>query len=64
MVKAFVTLKEGETMTKQEVIDYCATKLAKYKWPVEVAFTTDLPKSNVGKILRKDLKEQEMSRRS
>ena len=56
--KAFVVLKEGETMTQQEVIDYCDTKLAKYKLPVEVEFREELPKSNVGKVLRKDLRIQ------
>ncbi len=46
-------------MTAKEVIDYCDTKLAKYKLPVEVEFRQELPKSNVGKILRKDLRAQE-----
>jgi long-chain acyl-CoA synthetase len=58
-VKAFVILKEGQEMTQSQVIDYCGTKLAKYKLPVEVEFRHELPKSNVGKILRKDLRAQE-----
>lgn len=58
-VKAFVVLKEGEEMTEREVIDYCDTKLAKYKLPVVVEFRQELPKSNVGKILRKDLRLEE-----
>ncbi len=58
-VKAFVILKEGQEMTEKEVIDYCDTKLAKYKLPVSVEFRQELPKSNVGKILRKDLRTQE-----
>ncbi|WP_180141004.1 long-chain-fatty-acid--CoA ligase [Desulfoluna butyratoxydans] len=62
--KAFVVLKEGETATEKELIDYCAGKLAKYKWPVAVAFRADLPKSTVGKILRKDLRDEEMSRKT
>ncbi|MEE4363542.1 MAG: long-chain fatty acid--CoA ligase [Desulfotignum sp.] len=57
-VKAFVVLKEGQDMTEKEVIDYCAQKLAKYKLPVAVEFRYELPKSNVGKILRKDLRIQ------
>ncbi len=61
-VKAFVILKEGQTMTEKEVIDYCATKLAKYKLPIAVEFRQELPKSNVGKILRKDLRAQEEAR--
>jgi long-chain acyl-CoA synthetase len=58
-VKVFVVLKQGQTMTKQEVIDYCADKLARYKLPVAVEFREELPKSNVGKILRKDLRKQQ-----
>ncbi|WP_320039926.1 long-chain fatty acid--CoA ligase [uncultured Desulfobacter sp.] len=63
-VKAFVVLKEEETMTEKEIIDYCATKLAKYKLPVAVAFRKELPKSNIGKILKKELKTQEYSKQS
>lgn len=58
-IKAFVILKEGETLTEQEVIDYCRTKLATYKLPTVVEFKQELPKSNVGKILRKDLRKME-----
>jgi len=61
-VKAFVVLKEGEEMTEKEVIDYCDTKLAKYKLPVKVEFRQVLPKSNVGKILRKDLRKEEQGK--
>jgi len=61
-VKAFVILKEGVTMTEKEVIDYCATKLAKYKLPVAVEFRDELPKSNVGKILRKELRAEEQNK--
>jgi long-chain acyl-CoA synthetase len=62
-VKSFVVLKQGEQMTQQQVIDYCATKLAKYKLPIEIEFTDSLPKSNIGKILRKDLRIMEENRR-
>lgn len=58
-IKAFVILKEDEQMTEQEVIDYCRTKLATYKLPTVVEFKQELPKSNVGKILRKDLRKME-----
>ncbi|MDD9304511.1 MAG: long-chain fatty acid--CoA ligase [Desulfobacter sp.] len=61
-VKAFVILKEGQSMTEKEVIEYCNGKLAKYKLPVAVEFRQELPKSNVGKILRKDLRAQEESK--
>ncbi|MBT3388272.1 MAG: long-chain fatty acid--CoA ligase [Desulfobacula sp.] len=58
-VKAFVILKEGKKLTEKEVIDYCDSKLAIYKLPTQVEFRQELPKSNVGKILRKDLRIQE-----
>ena len=61
-IKAFVILKQGQEMTAREVIDYCATKLAKYKLPVEVEFREALPKSNVGKVLRKDLRAEEQAK--
>ncbi|OEU67666.1 MAG: long-chain fatty acid--CoA ligase [Desulfobacterales bacterium PC51MH44] len=62
-VKVFVALKEGETATQEELIEYCAGKLAKYKLPTEVEFRGELPKTNVGKILKKDLREEEMAKR-
>lgn len=62
--KVFVVLKPGETATKEELIKYCETKLAKYKWPTEIEFRDELPKTNVGKILRKNLREEEMKRRA
>jgi long-chain acyl-CoA synthetase len=61
-VKVFVVLKPGETMTEQEVIDYCKTKLAAYKVPKMVEFIDSLPKSNVGKILRKELRKMELEK--
>ncbi len=55
--KVFIVLKSGETATRQEILDFCSTRLAKYKWPVEVEMRGDLPKSAVGKILKKDLRQ-------
>jgi long-chain acyl-CoA synthetase len=63
-VKVFIVLKDDETATENEIIDFCKTRLAKYKWPVEIEFRKELPKTNVGKILRKDLRKQEIDRRS
>lgn len=62
-VKVFVVLKEGETATPEELIEYCHGKMAKYKLPTEIEFREELPKTNVGKILRKDLRSEEMARR-
>lgn len=57
-VKVFVVLKAGQTATEEELIDYCKDKLAKYKLPTKIEFRTELPKSTVGKILRKELRNQ------
>jgi long-chain acyl-CoA synthetase len=57
-VKAFVVLKEGMTTTEQEIIDFCREHLAKYKVPAAVEFRTELPKSTVGKVLRRELTKQ------
>ncbi|HMK35841.1 MAG TPA: long-chain fatty acid--CoA ligase [Desulfomonilaceae bacterium] len=61
-VKAFVVLKAGESATEQEIIDYCKERMAKYKAPTYVEFMSDLPKSAIGKILRKELKQADMQR--
>ncbi len=62
-VKVFAVLKEGETATQEELIEYCTGKLAKYKLPTEIEFRDDLPKTNVGKILKKELRAEEMAKR-
>ncbi len=62
-VKAFVVLKEGQSATKDEIIHFCKDKLAKYKWPEEIEFRESLPKSTVGKIMRKDLRAEELAKR-
>ncbi|MBW1780947.1 MAG: long-chain fatty acid--CoA ligase [Deltaproteobacteria bacterium] len=61
-VKAFVALKPGETLTEAEVISFCKEKLAAYKVPKLVEFMDELPKSTVGKVLRRELREMEMKK--
>lgn len=56
-IKAFVVLKEGETADQGEILEYCKTKLATYKLPTAVTFMDELPKTNVGKVLRKELRK-------
>lgn len=58
-IKAFVVLREGETLTAEEVITFCREKLAAYKVPKQVEFMEDLPKSTIGKVLRRKLREME-----
>jgi long-chain acyl-CoA synthetase len=55
-IKVFVVLKSGETATEQELIEYCKGSLATYKLPNSIVFRKELPKTNVGKILKKDLR--------
>ncbi|MBP7125145.1 long-chain fatty acid--CoA ligase [Myxococcota bacterium] len=61
-VKAFVVLKPGESATAEEIIDYCRSRLAAYKVPRMVEFRAELPKSTVGKVLRRVLQEEEKAR--
>jgi long-chain acyl-CoA synthetase len=58
-IKAYVVLKEGESCTDEEIIGFCRQKLAAYKAPKLVEFRRELPKSAVGKILRKVLRQEE-----
>ena len=58
-VKAYIVLKEGETATPEEIIAFCKERLAPYKVPKLVEFRSELPKSAVGKFLRRVLVEEE-----
>ncbi len=55
-VKAFI-VKRHPALTTQQIIDHCREQLAGYKIPKEIEFRDELPKTNVGKILRRALKE-------
>ena len=56
-VKAFI-VKKDPNLTAEEVIKYCGTQLTGYKVPKQIEFRTDLPKTNVGKILRRELRDE------
>jgi long-chain acyl-CoA synthetase len=56
-VKAFVVRKDP-SLTAEDVIKFCATQLAAYKVPKQIEFRTALPKTNVGKILRRELRDE------
>jgi len=56
-IKAFVVLKPGQTATSTEIIEYCQTKLTSFLLPKEVTFMPALPKSLVGKVLKKELRK-------
>lgn len=58
-VKAWVVLKPGETATVDEIRDWCRKDLASFKIPTYVEFRSELPKTTVGKVLRRELVRQE-----
>jgi long-chain acyl-CoA synthetase len=61
-VKAWVVLKPGETATEEEIRDYCKKNMAPFKVPTEVEFRDELPKTTVGKVLRRELVRQHMEK--
>jgi long-chain acyl-CoA synthetase len=58
-IKVYIVLKDGETATPEELIAYFRERLTPYKVPSGVEFRTELPKSMIGKILRRALREEE-----
>ncbi len=65
LVKAFIVLKDEYKgkVTAEDIINYAKQHLAPYKVPKEIEFRDDLPKSAVGKVLRRVLREEEMRKR-
>jgi long-chain acyl-CoA synthetase len=57
--KAFIVLRPGQAATEEEILEFCRERLARYKVPKYVEFREDLPKTMVGKILRRELMETE-----
>ena len=57
VVKAWIVLRAGETASEQELRGYCREKLAPYKVPAQIEFRSELPKTLVGKVLRRALRE-------
>lgn len=58
-IKVFIVLKPGQTATAEEIIAFCRERLVPYKVPSEVEFRSELPKSMIGKVLRRRLREEE-----
>jgi long-chain acyl-CoA synthetase len=63
-VKAFVVLKAGASATSDELIQFCKLHLASFKVPTQVEFRLELPKTLVGKILRRVLVEEEKAKQA
>ena len=61
-VKAFVVPNAGETMDEKELDRFCRDRLAAYKVPRLYEFVNELPKSNVGKILKRELRDRELAK--
>lgn len=57
LVCAVVVLKESVRVEEQELVDFCADKLAGYKKPRKIIFTDELPKNPSGKVLKRELRE-------
>ena len=58
-VKAFLVVKDGMTATREDVVAFCKERLAPFKVPKQIEFVKELPKTMVGKVLRRKLREQE-----
>ncbi|MHC4261816.1 MAG: long-chain-fatty-acid--CoA ligase [Planctomycetota bacterium] len=63
LVKSFIVLSPGESLTAEEVQAHCSKTLAPFKVPGEVEFIDELPRSSVMKILRRELRERELEKR-
>ena len=59
-VKSFVVLKPGQNATAEELLEHCKKQLAPFKVPKQIEFLTELPKSSMMKILRRDLRSRVM----
>jgi long-chain acyl-CoA synthetase len=59
-VKAFVSLKPGESVAADELIAYCRERMAAYKYPRQIEFIDELPKTASGKVLRRELRDRQL----
>ena len=63
-VKSFLVLEENASVTDAELEDFCREQLAPYKVPRSFEYRDDLPKSSMMKLLRRELRDQEISAQS
>lgn len=61
-VKAFIVLKDGSDVTKEQIMDWCRGRLAAFKVPRIIEYRTELPKTMIGKVLRRKLIEEELTK--
>jgi long-chain acyl-CoA synthetase len=62
-LKAWIVLRPDQTVTEQELIEHCAKSMARYEIPTRFAFVKELPKTAVGKTLRRELVQMELAER-
>ncbi len=60
-VKAYIKIKEGQTATQEEIMAFCKENMAGYKRPREIEFRDTIPVSNIGKVLRRVLRDEEQA---
>ncbi len=63
-VKAYIVLREGESASEEEIVQFCRQNLARYKVPKMIEFREELPKTMVGKVLRRALVEEELAKKA
>jgi len=61
-IKAYIVPKDGANATPEEIMDFCRAELSKFKCPKEVEFRSQLPKTLVGKVLRRVLRDEERTK--
>jgi len=61
IVKAFIQCQEGETITEDEMSAFCKEQMAGYKRPRQIEFRNEIPLSNIGKVLRRVLRDEEVN---
>ena len=64
IIKAYIILKENESPCEQEILNFCSRELAKFKIPRIIEFRKELPKTIVGKVLRRVLVEEELKKKN
>jgi len=64
IIKAYIVLKKGQSATAEDIIEFCKQDLARFKLPKRVEFRTELPKTIIGKVLRRVLLEEELEKQA
>lgn len=63
LIKAYIVLKDGESSSEEEIIGFCSKEMARFKVPRALEFRRELPKTLVGKVLRRVLLEEELQKK-